>query len=317
MIPPMRAIRVHRYGGPEVLGLEDQAVPVPGPGQVRVRLQRIGVNFIDVYHRDGRYATPLPFTPGMEGAGTVDALGKGVRGLRAGDRVAWAMALGSYAEQAIVEAERLVPMPAGIDFTQAAAVMLQGMTVHYLATDTFPVQHGQLAVVHAAAGGVGLLLTQVCKRRGARVLGVVSNAAKAELVRQAGADEVLVGDAAGLAGRGADVVYDAVGRATLAHSLAALRPRGMLVLYGQASGFPPPLDLQALAKGALYLTRPGLAHYVATRDELMRRASDVFAWVASGSLRLRIDRELPLAQAGLAHSLLAGRQTAGKLLLVP
>lgn len=322
----MRAIRVHEYGEPEVMRYEELPLPEPGENEARVRLVAAGLNFIDIYQRSGQYRTPLPLTLGLEAAGVIDAVGPGVTDLKPGDRVAYAMQQGAYAQFAVVPAWKLVPVPDAIELTIAAATMLQGMTAHYLACSTFPLQPGQTALVLAAAGGVGLLLTQIAKRRGARVIGAVSTAAKAELARGAGADEVILYTEADLEaevkrltdGRGVDVVYDSVGRATFEKSLNCLRPRGLLALYGQSSGAVPPFDPQVLnAKGSLFLTRPSLGHYVATRSELLERANDLFAWIAAGELEVRIDRTFPLVEAAAAHRALASRQTTGKILLIP
>ena len=314
----MRAIRVTQPGGPEALRLAELPVPVPGKGQVRITLRASGVNYIDVYERTGLYPQPLPFTPGVEGAGVVDALGDGVADLRVGDRVAWAMHGGSYAEQAVVDAWKVVTLPAEIEFATAAALLLQGMTAHYLACSTFPVGPGHTALVHAAAGGAGRLLVQVCKLRGAKVIGTVSSAAKAEIARAAGCDRVIRYDQESFTGVAADVVYDSVGKATFTDSLAALRPRGMLVLYGQSSGKVPPFDLNELAaRGSLFVTRPALKHHAHTREEIGLRMRDLFAWLARGAISVRIDRTLPLAAAAQAHALLESRATAGKLLLLP
>ena len=323
----MRAIRVHEHGGPEVLRWEELADPVPAPGQAVVRLAVAGVNFIDVYFRTGLYKPAgLPFTPGQEGAGTVEAVGEGVADLAPGDRVAWTGVQGSYAERAAVPADKLVKLPPELDLRQGAAAMLQGMTAHYLATATYPLQPGDACLVHAAAGGVGLLLCQVARLRGARVLATVSTAEKAALARQAGADEVIlyteqdfaaeVGRLTG--GRGVQAVYDSVGRTTFDGSLACLAPRGMLVLFGQSSGPVPPFDPARLAAGgSLFLTRPSLFHYIAARAELLERAGEVLGWVAAGKLRLRIGAEYPLAEAAEAHRALEGRKTTGKVLLIP
>jgi NADPH2:quinone reductase len=322
----MRAIRVHEYGGPEVMRYEELPLLEPGENEARVRIVAAGLNFIDIYQRSGQYRLSLPLTLGLEAAGIVDAVGPGVTDLQPGDRVAYAMQQGAYAQFAVVPAWKLVPVPEAIELTVAAATMLQGMTAHYLASSTFPLQPGQTALVLAAAGGVGLLLTQIAKRRGARVIGAVSTAAKAELARRAGADEVILYTEADLeaevkrltGGRGVDVVYDSVGRDTFEKSLNCLRPRGLLALYGQSSGAVPPFDPQVLnAKGSLFLTRPSLGHYVATRAELLERANDLFAWIAAGELEVRIDRTFPLAEAAAAHVALASRQTTGKVLLIP
>jgi NADPH2:quinone reductase len=319
----MRAIRVHRPGGPDELRLEEVPTPTPGPAQARVRVAYSGVNFIDVYHRSGAYPGQLPFTPGSEGAGVVDAVGDGDV-VRVGDRVAWAMHPGSYAEHAVVDAWKLVPVPDDVSLATAAAVMLQGMTAQYLTHTTFPLREGHVALVHAAAGGVGLLLTQVAKRRGARVIGTVSTEQKAALARRAGADDVVLytkesfKDAARrlTGGRGVDVVYDSVGKTTFNDGLDSLRPRGYMVLFGQSSGAVPPIEPAILnPKGSLFLTRPSLAHYMLDRDELLGRAREIFALITQGALDVRIDRELPLAQAAEAHRLLEGRATAGKLVL--
>lgn len=320
----MRAVRVHNYGGPEALRYDEVPTPEPGPGEARVKIAAAGVNFIDIYQRSGQYKGQLPFTVGSEGAGIVDAIGPEVQDVQVGDRVAYAMQLGSYAEYAIVPAWKLVPVPAAIELSTAAATMLQGMTAHYLTSSTFPLKPGDTAIVHAAAGGVGLLLTQLAKLRGARVIGTVSTPAKAQLARNAGADEV--SDYAEFAevakritdGRGVDVVYESVGKDTFDQSLGTLRPRGYLVLYGQSSGAVPPIDPQILnAKGSLFLTRPTLAHYVQDRAELLGRAGELFELIAAGRLNVRIDRTYPLAEAGAAHAALASRATSGKVLLTP
>lgn len=319
----MRAIRVHEPGGPDAMRLEEVPVPEPGPGEARVRLAYSGVNFIDTYHRSGLYPLPIPFTPGSEGAGVVDAVGEGVAEVSVGERVAYAGRPGSYAEQAIVPADRLVPVPDDVSLDLAAAVMLQGMTAHYLSHSTYPLGPDDIALVHAAAGGVGLLLVQLAKGRGARVIGTVSTEEKAELARGAGADDVVFYTRENFReavmrltdGRGVDVVYDAVGRTTFDDSLDSLRPRGMLVSYGQSSGPVPPMDPLRLSRASLFFTRPVLGHYTADRDELLGRASDLFELIGKGELSIRIDRTLPLAEAPEAHRLLEGRQTAGKLLL--
>jgi NADPH2:quinone reductase len=321
----VRAIRVHRPGGPDALVLEEVPVAEPGPGQARVRLEAIGVNFIDVYHRSGQYPMPAPFTPGQEGAGTVEALGEGVTEVRVGDRVAWAGVTGAYAETQVVPAARLVPVPAGLEAWRAAAVMLQGMTAHYLARSTFALAPGTTALVHAAAGGVGLLLCQLGRAAGARVIGTVSTPAKAALARAAGADAVIdvrqadfAAECRRLVPEGLDVVYDSVGKDTFERGLPLLRPRGLMVLYGQSSGAVPPYDLQGLNKhGSLFVTRPSLGHYTATRAELLARAADVLGAVAAGSLEVRVHATYPLADAARAHADLEGRRTAGKLLLGP
>lgn len=322
----MRAIRVEEVGGSEALQLREVPSPEPGDGEARIRIAASGVNFIDVYTRTGAYSVPTPFTPGMEGAGIVDSLGAGVSNVEIGDRVAFAMQIGSYAEQAVVPAWKLVPIPDSVDLELAAAVMLQGMTAHYLSHSTVKLAPGQTALVHAAAGGVGLLLTQLAKQCGATVYGTVSTGAKAVLAKAAGLDEVIRYTEADFAdevhrltgGKGVDVVYDSVGRDTFERSMACLRPRGHLVLYGQSSGAVPPVDPQRLnAGGSLYLTRPSLGHYMADSKELAWRAGDLFSWIGSGALDVRIGERHPLEDAGVAHERLTGRQTTGKVLLIP
>jgi NADPH2:quinone reductase len=322
----MRAIRVHETGGPEVLSYEDDApAPEPKEGEALVRVAAAGVNFIDVYQREGRYPVPTPFVPGNEGAGVVEAVGPGVADLAAGDRVAWASHLGSYAELAAIPAWKLVPIPEGLDERQAAAAMLQGMTAHYLSHGSYPIREGDTVLVHAAAGGVGLLLVQMAKRLGARVIGTVSTEEKERLAREAGADEIvrytevdfLEATRRLTEGKGVAAVYDSVGKTTFAKSLDCLAPRGYLVLFGASSGPVPPFDPMLLSqKGSLFLTRPTLGHYTATREELLARAGDVLGWVSSGELRLRVDRTYPLAEAADAHRALEGRETSGKLLLL-
>jgi NADPH2:quinone reductase len=321
----MKAIRVHEVGGPEVLRFEDVPVPSPAAEQALVKLEAIGVNYIDIYFRSGLYKASLPFTPGMEAAGTVEAVGAGVTGVRAGDRVAYAPQFGAYAEYAVVPTDRLVPVPAGLDTRSGAAAMLQGMTAHYLVSSTYPLKAGDTALVHAAAGGVGLLLIQMAKMRGARVFGTVSTPEKAALAKDAGADEVIryteqdfEAEVMRLTGgKGVNVVYDSVAKTTFDKSLSCLAPRGMLALFGQSSGPIPALDVARLSKSSAFLTRPGLAAYTATRAELSQRATDVFSWIVSGRLKLLIHKTLPLKDAPEAHRLLAGRQTVGKVLLVP
>ncbi len=322
----MKAIRVHAVGGPDVLRYEETPVPTAGPGQALIEIEAAGVNFIDVYQRAGLYKLETPFTLGQEGAGTVAAVGSGVTQVKPGDRVAYTSVLGSYAEFAAVPAERLVMLPPGVSARQGAAVMLQGLTAHYLATSTYPLKPGDVCLVHAAAGGVGLLLCQMAKLRGATVIGTVSTEAKAELARGAGADHVILYTNQDFEaevkritnGAGLQVVYDSVGRTTFEKSLNSLARRGMLVLFGQSSGPVGPFDPQVLnQKGSLYLTRPTLFHYIATREELVSRAGEVLGWVATGSLRLRIDREYPLVEAAAAHRSLEARETSGKLLLLP
>lgn len=321
------AIRVHAYGGPEAMRFEPVELPSAGPGEVRVRVEVAGVNFIDIYQRSGAYPAPsLPRPLGLEGAGVVEELGSGVVGFAPGDRVAWASAPGSYATHVNASVRELVPVPAGLDVRLAAAVMLQGMTAHYLARSTYPLAAGDTCVVHAAAGGVGLLLCQLAKEAGARVIGLVSTAEKETLARAAGADEVIRVDRQDFlpevrrltAGRGVDVVYDSVGKDTFDRSLSCLRPRGMLVLFGASSGPVPPFDAQLLnTRGSLYLTRPSLGAYTLSREELLERAGDVLGAVNAGRLSVRIDGELPLADAAEAHRRLEGRRTAGKVLLLP
>jgi NADPH2:quinone reductase len=322
----MRAVIIQRHGGPEVLELTKRPSPVAGAGQLLVDVAAAGVNYMDIYQRKGLppYGGDLPVVPGAEGAGTVAAVGEGVTGVALGDRVTWTGVPGSYAERVLVPADRAVPVPKGIDLQVAAAVMLQGATAHYLCGDTYPVAKGDVTVVHSAAGGVGLLLTQMIKRRGGIVVATTSTAAKAELARQAGADFAAgygnFGDAVREAstGAGAAVVYDGVGAATFDQSLATLRPRGYMVLYGSSSGPVPPFDLQRLAGGgSLYVTRPTLVHHVATRAELLRRAGDLFSWIQSGELNVRVGATYPLDEAAKAHEDLGGRRTTGKLLLIP
>lgn len=322
----MRAIRVERYGGPEVLEVVDIEPPHPGPGQVLVDVAASGVNYVDTYQRSGTYQIPLPFVPGVEGAGTVAAVGEAVTDLKVGDRVGWVAAPGSYAEQVLLPADKAIPVPDAVSFELAAAVLLQGLTAHYLCTSTYPVQPGDAALVHAAAGGVGLLLTQMVGRlRGGRVIATVSSDEKAALARAAGAGEVIRYDQVDFAAevrrltgdQGVPVVYDGVGRTTFDGSQASLRRRGTLVLYGAASGPVPPLDPLRLMAGSFFLTRPTLAHFTATRDELLGRACDVFDWMAAGRLNVRIGGRYALGDAHQAHQDLQGRRTAGKLLLIP
>ncbi|MGH3279321.1 MAG: quinone oxidoreductase family protein [Trebonia sp.] len=320
----MRAIVVSELGGPEAMMPGERPDPHPGPGQVVVEVAAAGVNFIDLYRRSGVYKQSVPYVPGSEGAGTVVAVGDGVREFSVGDHVAWSEGPGSYAERVAVAAEHAVPVPEGIDLKVAGAVMLQGLTAHYLCRSTFPVTEGTVAVVHAAAGGVGLLLTQLIKDLGGTVVATTSSAAKSALARQAGADFVttyeefpaVVREVTG--GRGADAVFDGVGKATFDAGLSVLRPRGMMVLFGGSSGQVPPFDLQRLnSGGSLYVTRPTLAHYVAHRTELLWRAGDIFERIAKGGLHVRVGAEHPLADAPRAHEDLAARRTTGKLILIP
>ncbi|ETK31448.1 quinone oxidoreductase family protein [Microbispora sp. ATCC PTA-5024] len=319
----MRAVVVPAYGGSSVLEYTERPDPEPGPGEVLVDVAAAGVNFTDVYHREGRYPLPLPLVPGSEGAGTVTAVGDGVTDIVPGDRVGWAQVVGSYADKAVIPAEKAVLLPEGLAPDLAAAVLLQGLTAHYLTHSTYPVRQGDDVLVHAAAGGMGLLLTQIVKLRGGRVIGTVSTPEKEKLARQAGADEVIgyedVPDAVRrITGAGVHVVYDGVGAATFEGSLASLRPRGMLALYGAASGPVPPFDLQRLnPAGSLFVTRPSLGHYIATREELLSRADDVLGWVASGALKVHVSQRYPLAEAARAHDDLEARRTTGKLLLIP
>jgi NADPH:quinone reductase len=322
----MRAVVVYKHGGPEVLAAVERQDPSPAPGQLLVEVAAAGVNFMDIYQREGRasYRRDVPFVPGAEGAGTVMTVGPGVSGFAVGDRVAWTGVPGSYAELAVIPADRAVAVPDGMELDTAAAVMLQGLTAHYLCHSTYPVGPGEQVVVHAAAGGVGLLLTQMMVMRGGSVIATTSTDAKAQLAKAAGAARVagyadfgaVVRDVTG--GTGAAAVYDGVGQATFDDSLAALRPRGYLVLYGASSGPVPPFELQRLAAGgSLFITRPTLVHYIATRDELVRRAGDLFSWITSGRLTVRIGGRYRLAEAARAHADLAARRTTGKLLLLP
>ncbi|HLE27791.1 MAG TPA: quinone oxidoreductase [Anaerolineales bacterium] len=322
----MRAIRVHQYGGLEALKLEHLPAPEPGPGEARVKVEAIGVNFIDIYFRTGQYKGALPLTLGQEAAGAVDAVGPGVTEVKPGDRVAYASVPGAYAEYAVAPAWRLIPVPAEVDAQRAAAVMIQGMTAHYLTHSTYPLKPGETALVHAAGGGTGQLLTQIAKRLGARVIATASTEEKAQRARESGADEVILYTQADFEvevkrltnGAGVDVVYDSVGKTTFDKSLNCLRRRGYMVLYGQSSGAVPPMDPQTLnAKGSLYLTRPTLGHYTADRAELRQRANDILQWTKSGDLRVRIDKTFPLADAAEAHRYLGDRQTKGKVLLLP
>ena len=322
----MRAIQIHQTGGPEQLQVVDVPIPEPAAGQVRIKVAAAGVNFIDIYHRTGLYPQPLPFTPGLEVAGTVDAVGEGVTEWAIGDRVGCTTAIGGYAEYALAAADKLVRIPDNVDLETAAAVLLQGMTAHYLTLSTFPLKAGDTCLVHAAAGGVGLLLIQIAKRLGARVIGTVSSDEKAALARAAGADEVVIYTRESFVervraftnGRGVDVVYDSVGASTLEGSLDSLRPRGMFVTFGNASGPLPPISpLMLSSKGSLFMTRPTLFHYIATPEELRWRANDLFTWIGAGELQVRIYRRYPLHEAAEAQIALASRVTTGKLLLIP
>jgi NADPH2:quinone reductase len=321
----MKAIRVYAPGAPDVLRYEDVPDPRPGPGQAVVRLEAIGVNYIDVYHRTGAYRRAFPFTPGMEGAGVVEAVGPDVAGIGVGDRVAYSGVIGAYAERHAVPVQELIVLPSGIDVATAAAVMLQGTTAHYLVHSTYALQAGEWALVHAAAGGVGLLLVQMARALGARVIATVGTDAKAELARQAGAQHVIIytrqdfeAETRRIVPGGVQVVYDSVGRDTFDKSLNVLAPRGYMVLYGQSSGPVPPVDPQILnAKGSLFLTRPTTAHYMATPRERQWRTGDLFRWIQAGDLTVRVGGRYPLADAAAAHRALEGRLTTGKVLLIP
>jgi len=322
----MKAVRVHQYGGLEALKYEEVPVPEPGEGEARVKIEAIGVNFLDVYQRIGRYQGTPPFTLGQEAAGTVDEVGPGVTEVKPGNRVVYASVQGSYAEYAIVPSWRLVPVPAGVDAQKAVAMMIQGMTAHYLTHSTYPLKPGETALVHAAGGGTGQLLVQLAKLCGARVIGTVSTEEKAARAREAGADEVILYTQTDFESEvkrltnnaGVDVVYDSVGKDTFDKSLNCIRRRGYMVLFGQSSGSVAPIDPQTLnAKGSLYLTRPFLAHYTADRTELLGRVNDLFNWIATGELKVRIDKTFPLANSGEAHRYLEDRQSKGKLLLIP
>ena len=322
----MKAIQVKQVGGPEVMEMVELPVPQPKANEAVVKLAASGVNFIDVYFREGRYKTPLPFVPGQEGAGVITAVGPEVKSLKAGDRVAWSGLQGSYAEYAAVVADRLVAIPHGISEREGAAVMLQGMTAHYLSHSTYPLKKGETTLIHAAAGGVGLLLVQMAHNIGARVIATVSTEAKAQLARGAGADEVILYTQADFeaetkrltGGKGVDVVYDSVGKTTFEKGLNILRPRGMMALFGGSSGAVPPFDPIILTqKGSLFLTRPSLGNYISTREELVERSGDLFSMMAAGKLKLRIEHTYPLAEAQTAHRDLEARKTTGKILLIP
>jgi NADPH2:quinone reductase len=322
----MKAIQVRQPGGPEAMELVDLPVPQPKPHEAVVKIQAAGVNFIDVYNREGRYKVPLPFTPGQEGAGVVSAIGSDVREVAVGDRVAYTSVLGSYAEYAAVPADRLVKIPDGVSDRQAAAAMLQGITAQYLVYDTYPLKKGETTLIHAAAGGVGLLLVQMAHNIGARIIGTVSTEEKAKLAREAGVDEIILYTQSDFeaetkrltGGKGVDVVYDSVGKTTFEKGLNVLRPRGMMALFGGSSGAVPAFEPIVLTqKGSLYLTRPSIGHYIITRQELEKRASAVFEMIRAGKLKLRIEHVYPLAQAAQAHRDLESRKTTGKLLLIP
>ena len=322
----MHAIHINKTGGPEALVYAEVDQPSPKSGEALISVEAIGVNFIDVYFREGRYSSPLPFIPGQEAAGTVMKIGEGVTSVKIGDRVAWCGILGTYADFAVAPAARLVPIPEGVTSQQAAAAMLQGMTAHYLSHSTYPIQSGDDVLIHAGAGGTGLLLTQMAKKLGARVFTTVSTEEKAQLSRDAGADEAILYTHLDFAtevkrltgGKGLDVVYDSVGKSTFEQSLTCLRPRGILVLFGGSSGAVQPFDLIRLSTmGSLYVTRPSLKDYIATREELIARARDVFKWLADGTLNLRIDHTYPLQDAPQAHRDLESRRTTGKVILKP
>jgi NADPH2:quinone reductase len=321
----MRAIQITQTGGPEVLVPHELPTPVAGAGQALVKIEACGVNFVDVYQREGRYAVQLPFIPGQEAAGVVVAVGPEVTAVKVGDRVAFCHVMGTYAEFAAAPVSKLIAIPEGISTRQAAGAMLQGMTAHYLVHSTYAIQRGDVVLVHAGAGGVGLLLIQMAKRLGARVLTTVSTEEKAALARAAGADEAILYTQEDFAakvreltgGAGVPVVYDSVGKTTFEGSLACLRPRGLMALYGGSSGAVPPFDLIQLSARSLYITRPTLKDYTATRAELEQRAGDVLGWVADGSLKLRLEHDYPLAEAAQAHRDLEGRKTMGKVLLIP
>jgi len=322
----VKAIRIHAPGGPEALQYDDVAEPTPGAGQVVVKLAAAGVNYIDVYFRTGAYKAPLPLIIGLEGAGTVSAVGQGVTDVKAGDVVAWTGVSGSYAQMTAVPADRLVKLPAGVAPKDGAAAMLQGMTAHYLVKSSYPLKKGDTCLVHAAAGGMGLLLCQMGKMLGATVIGTVSTEEKAALAKWAGADHVILYSKQDFepevkritGGRGVDVVYDGVGATTFDKSLSCLRPRGFMILFGAASGPVPPLDLQVLnVRGSLFLQRPSLNHHIAAREELVQRAGEVLGWIRDGKIKLRIEHQFPLAQAADAHQALEGRKTSGKILLIP
>jgi NADPH2:quinone reductase len=322
----MKAIRVHAFGGVEALRYEDVPEPAPKPGEAVVRVEAAGVNFIDVYHRTGLYKVSLPYTLGQEGGGTIESVASDMAGFRVGDRVAWTSVPGAYAQRAAVPAARLVKLPDGVSTRDGAAVMLQGMTAHYLATSTYPLKAGDICLVHAAAGGVGQLLCQIAKIRGARVIGTAGSAEKTKLALEAGADEAIDYTSRDFeaevkritSGKGVRAVYDGVGKSVFEKSLNCLAPRGMMVTFGNASGPVPAIEPLILSqKGSLFLTRPTLVNYIATREELEGRAKDLFSWIAAGKLRVRIGADFPLERVADAHRALEGRQTTGKVLLIP
>lgn len=322
----MKAIRVHEYGGVDALRYDDVPMPQPGAGEALVKIEAAGVNFIDTYQRSGIYPLPLPAIIGMEGGGVVEAVGEGVTAVSPGDRVVFAMQSGTYAGYTAVPAWKLAPVPDPVSSEAAAAVMLQGMTAHYLTHSTYPINAGDTALVHAAAGGTGSLVVQLAKRRGATVIGTTSTAEKATLAKESGADEVILyteedfeAEVKRLTeGQGVDVVYDSVGKTTFDKSLNCLRSRGIMVLFGGASGPVPPMDPQVLnRKGSLFLTRPSLGHYAASAEEIRSRTADLFSWIAAGELQVRVDRRFPLAEAASAHRYIEDRQTKGKILLLP
>ena len=322
----MKAIRIHTPGGPEALKFDDVPEPTPGPGQALVKLAAAGVNFIDVYFRTGMYKAPVPLTLGLEGAGVVTAVGTGVTDVKIGDTVAWTGVPGSYAQMAVAPADRLVKLPPGVEPKVGAAAMLQGLTAHYLVRSSYPLKKGDTCLVHAAAGGMGLLLCQMGKMLGATVIGTVSTEEKAALAKGAGAEHVILYTQQDFepevkritGGRGVDVVYDGVGATTFDKSLNCLRPRGYMILFGAASGPVPSLDLQVLnVRGSLFLQRPSLNHHIAAREELLQRAGEVLGWIKEGKIKLRIEHQFPLAQAAEAHKALEGRKTTGKILLIP
>lgn len=322
----MKKIVVHEYGEPDVMKLEEVPMPEPGPGQLRIKIEAIGLNYIDTYKRSGAYKGALPMTPGEEAAGVIDAVGEGVTEFKVGQRAAYSFVQGAYAQYSVIPAEKALLVPDNLDTQTAAAALLQGMTAHYLTHDTFPLGRGHTALIHAAAGGTGQLVVQLAKLRGARVIATVGSAEKAALVRDLGADEVIIYTQQDFeaevkrltGGKGVDVVYDSVGKDTFDKGLNLLRPRGYMVLFGQASGAVGALDPQVLnAKGSIFLTRPSLGHYLLDRAELVYRANDVFSRAASGALKVRIDRRFPLADAAEAHRALTSRGTAGKVLLLP